>query len=198
MGHKDGEWLTGNFLISDVNLVDPNFNRTVILLIDHDDDGAFGVVVNRRLDATLSLVIPEFADSAAGSIALYEGGPVQRDYLFAIHSGLPDSVRSEHAIEPIEHVTFEPAFQVLSDYLKDEWESRSQHDLPPVHLYVGYSGWGGGQLESELREGAWIVRPASAKYIFTEDPDEGWRGALGELGGIHKIVADTGYKPSMN
>ena len=198
MGEPGQEWLSGSFLISDVRLTDANFRRTVVLLISHDENGALGLVVNRRLHATLADAIPEFAETEAGAIPIYEGGPVQQEYLFAIHSGLPDEVCSEHSIRPIEHVTFEPAFQVLGEYLKSTWAGIPQGERPPVHLYAGYSGWGKGQLERELRHGAWIVRPAAAKHVFTPDPEETWREALGELGGIHKIVAETGYKPSMN
>lgn len=190
--------LTGHFLISDANMADPNFSRTVVLIISHDNEGAFGLVVNRRLDATLADAIPEFADTEAGLLPMFEGGPVQRDYLFTIHSGLPDAHRSEHAIDPIEHVTFEPAFQVLSDYIRHRWSELPADQRPPIRLYSGYSGWSAGQLEAELDAGAWVVRPAAAKHVFCEDPDEGWREALSELGGLHRIVAETGYKPSMN
>jgi len=198
MGEPEREWLSGSFLISDVRLTDVHFRRTVVLLISHDENGALGLVVNRRLNATLADAIPEFAETEAGAIPIYEGGPVQQEYLFAIHSGLPDEVRSEHSIQPIEHVTFEPAFRALGEYLKSTWAGISPSERPPVHLYAGYSGWGEGQLERELKQGAWVVRPAAAKHVFTADPEETWREALGELGGIHKIVAETGYKPSMN
>jgi putative transcriptional regulator len=194
----ESQWLSGSFLISDVNLSDPHFRRTVVLLISHDENGAFGFVVNRQLDATLSDAMPDFADTEPGKLPLFEGGPVQPQYLFAIHSGLPGEIRSEHAVDPIEHVTFEPAFQVLMEYLKTEWPKLPENARPPVHLYAGYSGWEGGQLENELKHNAWIVRPAAAKYIFSDTPEEGWREALGELGGMHRIIAETGYKPSMN
>lgn len=191
-------WLTGHFLISEVSLGDPNFRRTVVLMIDHNDEGAFGLVVNRRLSVTLAEVLPMFNESSAGKLAVYQGGPVQPQFLFSIHSGLPQALRSDRASSPVEHVTFEPDFSVLTEYLKGGWEDLDETDRPPVHLYAGYAGWGPEQLEGELAQGAWIVRPASAKHIFRENPEEGWREALGELGGMHKIVAETGFKPSMN
>ena len=198
MESNERTWLSGNFLISDANLPDPHFRRTVILIISHDENGAFGLVVNRRVEATLADVMPEFEKTQAAEIQLYEGGPVSREYLFAIHSGFPGDIRSEHAVDPIEHVTFEPAFQVLTPYLQNRWAAMAEESRPPIHLYAGYSGWEGGQLERELSLGAWIVRPAAVKHIFSDDPDEGWRHALGELGGMYRIVAETGYKPSMN
>ena len=167
-------------------------------MIHHDEEGAFGLVVNRLLDVTLGQVLPEFGDTPAGELPIYQGGPVQPQFLFTIHSGLPQDLKSEQASSPIEHVVFEPAFPNIEKYLKDEWASLSVETRPPVHLYAGYAGWGPGQLENELKHGAWIVRPAAAKHIFSNTPGEGWRQALGELGGIHKIVAETGFKPSMN
>ena len=146
--------LVGYFLISEVNLADPNFHRTVVLIIDHDEDGAFGLVVNRKLHLRLGEVIAEFTDSAAGELAIYQGGPVQPQYLFSIHSGLPSAVHSEHSSDPIEHVTFEPAFPHLAEYLKTNWGSMRESSRPPVNLYAGYSGWSSGQLESELERDA--------------------------------------------
>jgi len=191
-------WLQGFFLISEAELLDPNFQRTVILMIQHDEEGAFGLVVNRQLDVTLGQVLPEFSDIPAGDLPIYQGGPVQPQYLFTIHSGLPENLWSEQASSPLEHVVFEPAFPQIEEYLKNEWASLPMENRPPVHLYAGYAGWGPGQLENELEHGAWIVRPAAAKHVFSRTPDEGWRQALGELGGIHKIIAETGFKPSMN
>ena len=191
-------WLTGHFLISEVNLADPNFKRTVVLMVNHDADGAFGLVVNRRLDVTLGEVLPAFKDLSAGGLSLYQGGPVQPEYLFTVHSGLPRDLRGENTSSPVEHVTFEPDFGVLMEYLQGEWGELPESDRPPVHLYAGYAGWASNQLENELEQGAWVVRPAAAKHIFHPNPEEGWREALGELGGMYRIVAETGFKPSMN
>ena len=191
-------WLTGYFLISELELADPNFQQTVVLLIKHDDKGAFGLVVNRQLEVTLGQVVAEFKDTEAGKLSIYQGGPVQPQYLFTIHSGLPDGLRSEQASSPLEQVVFEPAFPTLVDFLRGDWEILPEERRPPVNLYAGYAGWGPEQLEMELLQGAWIVRPAAAKHIFSLNPQEGWREALGELGGMHKIIAETRFKPSMN
>ena len=191
-------WLPGYFLISEADLRDPNFQRTVVFMINHDEEGAFGLVVNRQLDVSLGQVVPEFENSPAGSPLIYQGGPVQPQYLFAIHSGFPGGLKSDQASSPIEHVVFEPAFPYLEKYLKDEWSALPAHTRPLINLYAGYAGWGSGQLENELELGAWIVRPAAVKHIFSNTPGDGWREALGELGGIHKVIAETGFKPSMN
>ncbi|MBT3273363.1 MAG: YqgE/AlgH family protein [Spirochaetales bacterium] len=191
-------WLTGFFLISEVDLQEPNFRQTVILMISHDEEGAFGLVVNRQLDVTLGQVVTDFEKTPAGKLPIYQGGPMEPQYLFTIHSGLPGEIRSEQATSPLEHVIFEPAFPLLENYLQEGWSLLPEDKRPPINLYAGYAGWAPTQLESEIENNTWVVRPASAKHIFSKSPEEGWRSALGELGGIHKIIAETGFKPSMN
>ncbi|MAG13484.1 MAG: transcriptional regulator [Spirochaetales bacterium] len=191
-------WLAGYFLISEVELTDPSFQQTVILLITHDEKGALGLVINRKLEVTLGQVVTEFEDTDAGKLSIYQGGPVQPQYLFTIHSGLPDILRSKQASSPLEQVVFEPVFPVLTEFLKGDWQELPEDARPPINLYSGYAGWSPGQLETEMLRGAWIVRPAAVKHIFSANPQEEWRQALGELGGMHKIIAETGFKPSMN
>ncbi len=195
---KTPRYLEGHFLISEADLMDPNFHRTVILIVHHNKEGAFGLVLNRKLDLALGEVAQDFDETGAGTIPLYYGGPVQPQYMFCLHSGLPEDLLSEHATTPLQHVVFEPFIDSLSEYLKTTWGRLSEGERPPVHLYAGYSGWAPDQLESELERESWIVRPAAAKHIFHPNPDEGWREALSELGGFHRIVAETGFKPSMN
>jgi putative transcriptional regulator len=203
MARKDPEeqqpkWLEGHFLISEADMADPNFTRTVVLIINHNADGAFGLVLNRKLTVTLGEAVPDLADGPVADVPLYYGGPVQPQFLFCLHSGLPEDVRSSHASTPVENVLFEPLVSSLTTYMVDTWGSLDGPDRPPIRLYAGYSGWAPGQLESELERNSWVVRPASAKHIFHANPDEGWKEALGELGGMHKIVAETGFKPSLN
>ena len=191
-------WLTGHFLISEADMIDPNFHRTVVLLVNHDREGAFGLIVNKRLEISLSDVLPDFKNEPAGARPLYVGGPVQQQYLFTIHSGFPSSVSSPHAKVPLEQVTFEPDFQSIADYLKVEWASLPEDMRPPVNFYAGYSGWAADQLEAEIERGSWVIRPAAAKHVFADNPDQGWKAALGELGGYYKFIADTDFKPSKN
>jgi len=195
------ECLQGYFLISEVDLMDPNFHRTVVLITEHNKDGAFGLVVNRRSQLTLGDVIPEFETSVAQTIPVYIGGPLQPEFVFTLHGGLPVELRSEHAVELLPNLVFEPVFDVLGDYLRHKYTPGGlpeRDGSESVHLYAGYAGWAEGQLERELSQGAWVVRPASAAHIFNPNPEAGWEAALSEMGGLFKIVAQTGYKPSLN
>lgn len=190
--------MRGHFLVSEMELEDPNFYRTVVLIVNHDDDGAFGLVVNRCLDIELEKALPEFGGEPAGKIPLYLGGPVEPRYLFVLHSGLPGGLRSEHASEPVPGVVFEPSFAEVSAYLREEWPGTAPDDKPRINLFAGYSGWGPGQLEGELAEKAWLVLPATPDIVFHPQPEKGWADAMARKGPFYELVAEMGFKPSIN
>ena len=189
-------YLGGYFLISDIDLVDPNFYRSVVLMIDHDDEGAFGLVVNRPSRFSLGEVIEGIDDSPASSIPVYVGGPVQQDVLFVLHEDrLGDSTTAER---PVEGVAFEPATPSMIERLKGEWGFMPEAERPAVRIYAGYSGWASGQLEGELDADAWVVLEASRGIIFHPDPQGAWAEALARKGPLYQIILQTGFKPSKN
>jgi len=191
--------LKGQFLISEANMSDPNFFQTVVLMVEHNDEGAFGIVVNRRSKLTLADILPGFANTRGQGSPIYVGGPVQQEYLFVLHSDLPEMQASEHRSSPVPGVYFEPAFRKLEEYFQDDsWEKIPADDRPRIHLFLGYSGWAPGQLEREMDRGSWITHPASAKIVFHENPEEGWKNALREKGGIYRVFADTNPDPGLN
>jgi len=195
-------WLGGCFLVSDFDLVDPNFHRTVVLMIDHDEEGAFGLVVNRPSPFTLGEVVEGMGDSPASTIPVYVGGPVQQDALFVLHEERPADAagadEAEAAEQPVEGVAFEPATQSLMDWLKGEWGELPEAERPAVRFYVGYSGWASGQLEGELEADAWVVLRATREIVFHPDPQKAWAEALARTGPLYQIILQTGFKPSMN
>jgi putative transcriptional regulator len=182
------EYLLGYMLISESDLRDPNFFQTIVLLLTHDQNGAMGLVINRPSDATLS----EFADAP-----IHIGGPVDQNYLFALHSGFIGNVKSNGAIQVADHIVFEPNFTLLhSNYRQLKQEDGT---IPPtVKFFAGYAGWAGGQLESELKRNDWIVIPAAADLVFSQDPGKTWKQALYKKGGVYWLAAETGHKPSIN
>lgn len=193
------ENLRGHFLIAETELQDPNFFRTVVLIIHHNEEGAFGLVVNRGSEVTVGEVIEGAEESPIADLLLMVGGPVQQNYVFAIHSGIPAPYRSEHSEEPAPGVIFEPSFQHVIDYVEsDVYHATPIDDRERIVVYAGYSGWGPGQLEFELEEEAWLIHPATADVVFQSNPSEGWKDALSKKGGFYRIVAETGYKPSRN
>ncbi|MFO7781585.1 MAG: YqgE/AlgH family protein [Spirochaetia bacterium] len=191
--------LTGYFLISEAEMMDPNFFRTVVLIINHDENGAFGLVVNRKSSLTLGDVLPEFDDPRGAILPLYVGGPVQQEFLFVVHSPYTDHEPSEASIEPVEGVIFEPAFEEVQELFHAEgWNALPAAVRPKVLLFLGYSGWAPGQLETELEDGAWILHKARPHIVFHPNPEEGWKDALRDKGGLYRIFADTDQKPSTN
>jgi putative transcriptional regulator len=199
---ESDSFLGGHFLISGLNLFDPNFFRTVVLMIQHNEDGAFGLVVNKPAEHTLGTILPKVVGGEALDIPVYIGGPVQQDFLFALHSGFPEElplyIKSPAATEPAPGVIFEPATHDLIRYLVEEWDETPPEDRPRIRLYAGYSGWSSNQLERELREHAWFTHKAKPDIIFHPDPENAWRAALSDKGEYYKFVADTGYIPSVN
>jgi putative transcriptional regulator len=191
--------LNGQFLIAETDLQDPNFFRTVILIVHHNEEGAFGLVVNRQSDVTAGEVIEGVEETALEDVPVFVGGPVQQNYVFALHDGIPERYRSEHTEEIGGRIFFEPSFRHVIDFVRSEdYQTVEPDSRSRIRVFAGYSGWGPGQLESELESDSWFVHPATADVIFDSEPTEGWKEALSKKGGFYRIVAETGFKPSMN
>ncbi|AFG37449.1 YqgE/AlgH family protein [Spirochaeta africana] len=195
---KVPENLAGHFLISETDLVDPNFYRTVVLITDHSPEGAFGLVVNRSAEVYIQDLVPEFAGVPAGSIPVYIGGPVEQQYLFLLHDGLDGLELPDPAVRPLPGLVFQPLTETIAAVLREKITRDTEGIQQHIHVFAGYSGWGPGQLESELHEGAWMTHPASAEIIFHKKPEQGWQEAMSRKGDIYRIIAQTGFKPSMN
>jgi putative transcriptional regulator len=190
--------LNGHFLVSEIALADPNFRRTVVLMITHTEEGAFGLVVNRPSPFTLGDVVEGLDESPAAGIPVFVGGPVQQNVLFLLHAPFPERPDTEGMEEPVEGVFSEPATLAALDYLKSEWSGMPEEDRPAVRVYAGYSGWGPGQVEDELRADAWVVVRATQEIIFRPDAAGAWEDAFAGKGPLYQIILQTGFKPSMN
>jgi putative transcriptional regulator len=195
---EDQGFLGGSFLVSEIALADPNFRQTVVLMISHDDNGAFGLVVNRPSPFTLGDVVEGMDDSPARTIPVFIGGPVQQEILFLLHAAFPGQTGDEDTTRPVEGVISEPATLALVEYLKNDWASLPPEDRPAVRVYAGYSGWGPGQLEGELKSEAWVVVKATQELIFRPDAQGAWEDAFARKGPLYQIILQTGFKPSMN
>ncbi len=198
-GTVEGQgFLGGSFLVSEIALMDPNFRQTVVMMISHDQNGAFGLVVNRPSPFTLGDVVEGLDDTPAALIPVFVGGPVQQEILFLLHAVFPGHPGDEDAAAPVEGVISEPARMSLIDYLKNEWGDLPPEDRPAVRVYAGYSGWGPGQLEGELKAEAWVVVKATKELIFRPDAAGAWEDAFARKGPLYQIILQTGFKPSMN
>jgi putative transcriptional regulator len=177
--------LKGQLLIAGPALVDPNFRRTVVLVGEHSEEGALGVVLNRTAEARVLDAVPELASLVAGLDHVHVGGPVQPSAIVV----LADFVEPDRAGSIVlDSVGFLPA-EVDPDELGE---------LRRARVFVGYAGWGPGQLESELEENSWIVEPALADDVFTPEPEELWSEVLRRKGGPFGVLALMPLDPSLN
>jgi putative transcriptional regulator len=160
--------LQGHFLVASPHLMDPNFAQTVVLLIQHDDDGAMGVIVNRPIEKTVEELWEEVHEGhCANQQHLNLGGPVSGP-LIALHT---DSALGDLEVVPGLFFTTE----------RDRLEELVQHTGQRLKLIIGHSGWGGGQLENELRQGAWFTAPATVEEVFLDEQDI-WRSITRKIG----------------
>lgn len=161
-------FLQGHLLIAAPRLADPNFRRSVVLLVVHDEHGAFGLVLNRPADHPLAEVWEAMADQPCDRHQrLYVGGPVPGPIL-ALHAL---AVCSEREVVPGVH--FAARKDLLSRIVRQTEE--------PFRIFTGYSGWAAGQLERELGAGGWLNLPATAAYVFA-DPEAVWSQAIQGVG----------------
>lgn len=179
------ESLKGQLLLSGGGLYDPNFRHTVVLLGEHDERGAVGIVLNRALEIAVSEAIPALAELSAEGETLFEGGPVE-----------PGG-----AVLVVE--TEDPAIldlPVLGNvgFLTGEVEDGVREAILRARVFLGHAGWGPGQLEEEMAGGSWILEPATPDDIFTDDPDSLWRRILERKGPEFAKLARVPFDPSMN
>jgi putative transcriptional regulator len=178
----------GDLLISEPFLPDPNFERTVVLMCEHNEEGSFGFVLNKPSLLKYSDVIEDANDFNA---SLYIGGPVQQDTLHFVHRAgglIEDSVEIGQGI--YWGGNYEQ-LQVLIDtkQLKPE----------DFKFFIGYSGWGAGQLEMELKEKTWFVyNITTPSEVFDTDPENLWKMVLNNMGGKYKMISNYPIDPRLN
>ena len=179
------ESLRGQLLIAGPGLLDPNFWRTVVLIGEHSEEGALGVVLNRSSDTPVEEAVPELATLAQDMGAVHVGGPVQPSAVVVLADFAdPDEARAL----VLDSVGFLPS----------EVEPDSLGELRRARVYVGYAGWGPGQLDGELEEGSWIVEQALPDDVFTTDPEGLWGTVLRRKGGPFGVLATMPPDPSQN
>jgi putative transcriptional regulator len=184
-----GDSTVGQLLIAEPLLGDPNFDRSVVLMIEHNDDGALGVVLNRPTELEVDAVLSDWAGLAASPPVLYMGGPVEQNGVLALGRRAGADVTVPGWTSVLGDVG-------TVDLHLDPDELAGQ--LQSIRFFAGYSGWGGGQLEAELADGAWLVVPAVAGDVFAPDPDTMWRTVLRRQGGKVSMLANFPAHPSLN
>jgi putative transcriptional regulator len=160
------ELAAGRFLVASRDLGDPNFAETVVLLVRYgEQDGAMGLIVNRRSDLPLSRVFRDLKEAKGNADPVYMGGPVEPGVVLAL-------LRSTSPPEEAQLV-FGGVYLVSSKALLEKTLA-AKAEPSTFHVYLGYAGWGPGQLEHEVELGGWHVMPAAPAEVFHSDPESVW------------------------
>jgi putative transcriptional regulator len=178
--------LRGNLLVASPSLADPNFRRTVVLIAEHSEEGAMGVVLNRESELEVVDAAPSLAQLVDPGERVHSGGPVQPTAVVIMAEFDDPDAAATIVIDDVGFVNAEADFDSLGDSVRR------------VRVFAGLAGWAPGQLESELERDDWIVEPAVADDVFHDDADALWSAVLERKGGHFTLVARMPDDPSLN
>jgi putative transcriptional regulator len=174
----------GQLLIAGPTLQDPNFQRTVVLIVEHSPEGALGLVLNRPSQTSVGEAVEELSELVDLSEPLFIGGPVQQSALIVL-AEFEDAARA--AV-----VAFEDIGVLGGEDHADPPDTRRGR------AFAGHAGWGPGQLDAEIESGGWILEPARREDAFCEAPDGLWQSVLLRKGGSYALLARMPSDPSVN
>ena len=178
------ESVRGRLLVATPDLRDPNFSRTVILMLEHSDDGALGVVLNRPVELSVAEVLPDWADLSSAPACLFVGGPVAPTAVIGLGRG--------------DGPVFQPLFDGLGTLDLELDPAMYAPTMAELRVFVGYAGWAPRQLESELDAGGWLVLDLLPDDPFSGDPSQLWAAVLRRQGGRVAMFASAPEDPSTN
>ncbi len=182
--------LQGQLLVASPDFEDPNFKRTVVLILEHNSEGALGVVLNRRLGVLLEDAATGWGIYGSEPRVVFEGGPVQRDATIALgrlhHPCVDSDAFAKPLIGNLVSIDLDTQPELVEGLLVD------------LRVFLGYSGWSPGQLDAEVRGGGWIVVEAEPGDPWTGDPDLLWRTVLARQSGPIAAFAGFPEDPSLN
>ncbi len=177
--------LRGQLLIASPALLDPNFRRTVVLVTEHTEEGAAGLVLNRPSPVAVVEAVPALEPLVEDGEQVWVGGPVQPEAVLV----LGEFLDPEDAAVPLFGALGFPSLEDPETVVPATRRRR---------VFAGYAGWGAGQLEGELAREDWILEPALPDDAFTDEPGELWRDVLRRKGGVYELVSRMPEDPSLN
>ena len=179
----------GSILISEPFLQDAYFQRSVVLLVEHNTQGSMGFVLNKKTDLIVNTFFPELEEYP--EIPIYLGGPVSANRLFFIHSLgdliVPDSVKIK------DRLYFDGDFEALQRYIQNGHSIEGK-----VKFFLGYSGWTEGQLGNEINKNSWVVSHAAKENVLLADGESFWKNSLEQLGSNYEAWTKYPKDPYLN
>jgi putative transcriptional regulator len=184
--------LTGRLLVASPELGDPNFARSVVLLVDHDESGALGVILNRPSTTDVAEILPDWHLYATPPQVVFQGGPVGRDSALALAS------RSDGRGEEDEPTGFRHVHGAIGLVDLDAPSEVVAGVIASMRVFAGYAGWGSEQLEGEIASGDWFVVPVEAGDLSSAEPERLWEQVLRRQEPRLAMIATFPEDPSMN
>ena len=182
--------LKGQLILDGGKLAGSEFHRTVVLICQHDHEGAFGLVLNRKTDEKIEDVLTASVPDAMRELRLYLGGPVRPQMLSCLIHDPAINGTTEDVVMPGLRLT-----HTLEDLVKP---SKVFPAKAPVKFFAGYAGWSPGQLDSEMKEQAWLTHPATIDLVFHPWPEELWKAILRSKGPAYRLLAEAPDDVSRN
>ena len=173
-------YLKGQLLLDGGNLGGSFFHRAVVLICNHDADGAFGLTLNHAAGDTVDDVLAADLPDPLKNLSIHHGGPVQPGALSFLHSDtfLPDA-------NVMPGLSLDHSLDNLIE-LGDSWSKTRQ-----IKIFAGYAGWSPGQLESEMDRDSWLTLPATIDLVFNTDPASLWKTIISSMGPEYRLMADS-------
>ena len=176
----------GQLLVAGPALLDPNFWRTVVLIVEHNEEGALGLVLNRPSETSVGEAVPQLAELLDPAQDLFIGGPVQPSAVLVLADFEDPTDAALIAFDDVGVLGTGPA------------EEQQTAGIRAGRAFLGHAGWGPGQLDGELERGDWILEPAKLEDAFSTEARRLWSEVLTRKGGSYALVARMPADPSMN
>jgi putative transcriptional regulator len=183
----------GSLLIASATLMDPNFIRTVLLVLDSEPGGTLGVVLNRPTDTAVDEVLEPWRHLTSDPGVFFRGGPVELNAALAV-GAMREGARPPAGWRSLSDATNASIGIVDLDSSPDEFLGQ----LTALRVYAGYTGWGAEQLENEIAEGSWHIVPSTHADLFTSDPAGLWRQVLARQPTPLSFMATLPEDPNLN
>lgn len=177
----------GSVLLSEPFMGDFYFGRSVILLAEHNEEGSFGLIVNKAVNTTFNKVLPDFP---AFNAPIYLGGPVEPNRLFMLHT-MGNEISD--SLEILDGLYWGGNMEDVKEMIV-----LNLMDATKIRFFAGYSGWGANQLESELKRNSWVITQATSEKLFSTAPEQLWEKLVKNLGSEYRFWGKLPRNPSNN